>query len=285
MHPEEENLDEAPDSPPHVPMHFMNGHRGWFIVIDAAGNEVIELVTSDEEEVENEGGEEQAAGNVDPIAVFWDIEMGNVGEPVGPPNVAVPPASDSSDSEEEMEVDGDGYKDIGIQCNLGAADQQGLSDSDVDSDGPVSDMEENSGSDSSDSVSDEENFIPDAPLPFANYVCGGRGRLCVRGRAASSSRYVCGGRGRHCVRGGPSVSMRGRIYFVLNAATPIDDGFVISCLIGKIKFFTYSLTGGKGYPSSDAKEGPTPKDSSPPTKRGRSVARRSRRFIGKRKKE
>lgn len=209
MHPSEENLDEAPDSPPHIPVQYMNGFRSWYIVLEPNGQEVIELVSSDDEEEGEVAPGNQAVNEPDPMIIFWDIEMGQMGDlHVNP---LVENSSDSSSSEEEMDGGEEEYKDIGIQCNLGAADQQGLSDSDVDSDGLVSDMEESAGSDSSGSVSDEENFMPNAPLPFANYVCGGRGRLCVRGRAASSPRYVCGGRGRHCVRGGPSVSMRGRI--------------------------------------------------------------------------
>jgi len=211
--PAEESLDEAPDSPPQVPMHFMNGHRGWHIVFEN-GQEIIELVTSDEEMDSDEEGE----GNVvevpdpvaevpDPIAAFWDIEMGPVVDVIVDPLGGVSESSDSDDSDAEMEVEEGGSKDIGIQCDLGLGGVHGEDDSEEDS------GSESVGSDESDqsSESDAEEERQKANSPPASvFVCGGRGRHCVRG-AAAAPRYICGGRGRHCIRGGPSVS-RGRIY-------------------------------------------------------------------------
>jgi len=74
MYPDEENLEADPDSPPHVPLKFQNGFRGWHIVMDPDGQEVIELVSSDEDEG-NGGGGEVVAVDPDPIAVLGDIEM------------------------------------------------------------------------------------------------------------------------------------------------------------------------------------------------------------------
>jgi len=198
--PAEENLDEAPDSPPQVPMHFMNGYRGWHIVFEG-NQEVIELVTTDEEDevVDNVIG--NVVGDVDPMMVFWDIEMGHAVGPIDDPLGGMDDSSSSSDSDEEMDVAMNGNKDVGIQCNL--IDMADDLESDSSTDESAMDSDD---SDSSSASSDEG---PAGCPPSSVYVCGGRGRFCVRGRAVSSSRYVCGGRGRHCLRGGTSRAVSG----------------------------------------------------------------------------
>lgn len=212
--PAEENLDEAPDSPPQVPMHFMNGYRGWHIVFDDNGQEVIELVTSDEEEE----GEHELVGHVaealDPMEAFWAIEMDPLGEHVVVDNGYMSDSSDNSaddesENEEEMDVEEGGVKDVGVQCNMGLLVGHIEAASDVDGDSTANDSDsDSSGADSKISDSDMEDVLqPNSRLASA-YVCGGRGRHCVRGVTATPSRYVCGGRGRHCIRGGSS-SLRG----------------------------------------------------------------------------
>jgi len=181
--PAEENVDDAQDSLPEVPMQHRNGYRDWHIVFDADGQEVIELATSDEEEGDNEAGGENV-GDIDPIAVFWDIEMGDGGENLGHPNVIVHVELESSDSEEEMEVEGGEFKDVGIQCDIENSDSHD-SDSDSDrysenSDSDCDNLPESSGDpESSSSDSDDEVVMPERKSPFVPFVCGGRGRLCI----------------------------------------------------------------------------------------------------------
>jgi len=206
--PAEDGLDDMPDSPPHVPLNFMNGYRNWHIVIEPNGQEIIELVTSDEEDEGEIVIEDHAVNGPDPMEAFWDIEMGQVVDLHVDPLAG---RADSSSSGEETDDEEEGPKDIGVQCNLGAAKGNAMSDSDEGRDSPASDMEESMDSDTSSDASDHEDSPPTMPLPPAVYVCGGRGRLCVRGRGASSSSYVGGSRGRHCFCGGPSLSTRGRM--------------------------------------------------------------------------
>jgi len=164
--PAEEGLDEAPDNPPQVPLHFINGYRGWHIVIDENGQEVIELVTSDEEEEGEEDVVADQVEEVDPVEAFWDIEMGPAGEPVGDPLGNMPDSSDTSDSDDDT----GGVKEIGVQCNIWR--QRKESDS----------SETDNELDSSSASSELSESDPGRPGPSLDgYVCGGRGRLCLRG--------------------------------------------------------------------------------------------------------
>jgi len=72
----EEAGEQVPVNQPHVPAQFMNGHHDWYIVIDHNGQEVIELVDSD-----NDDGP--------PPAPNADIHMNN--------NVEEPPPVPSPD--------------------------------------------------------------------------------------------------------------------------------------------------------------------------------------------
>jgi len=213
MYPDEENVDEMPDSPPHVPVQYMNGHRGWHIVIDN-GQEVIELVTSDEEDEPD-----PLAGNIDPVPVvnevqddpavidepmvaFWAIAM----QPEAEQMESDADTSDSDEDENELVVN---QHEIGIQCTVGGVQNSLLGVlegyySSEDTDSNVSDQEDYSSesennyttpNDTSDSSDDEAPAHLDTGSPRAPslYVCGGRGRYCHRGRASSSmiGKYLC----------------------------------------------------------------------------------------------
>lgn len=158
VQPYEESLDEAPDSPPHVPLNFMNGFRSWHIVIDPDGQEVIELVSSDEEEEE---ALENPPENLEPMAAFWDIEMGHIG--VNYPNVPLESSSDSSDSEDD---DVGGVKEVGVQCDIWKQ-------------GKGADSSESDNTSIGSELSEDESARPGPSL--GGYVCGGRGRFCLRG--------------------------------------------------------------------------------------------------------
>jgi len=198
VHPDEENLDEAPDSPPHIPFQFMNGFRSWYIVLDPNGQEVIELVSSDDEdELENPvapvvpnnviGNNEPnvPVGNVEPMEAFWDIEMENNGEQV------LESSSESSDSEEE-DVAHD-HHEIGVQCNLGGLENSLLGMPGLVQESDASDSDEMEAQDIT-SESDSDTSDGMAPNSFGGkplssppaYVCGGRGRYCTRGRGYSA---------------------------------------------------------------------------------------------------
>ena len=79
MYPDEDSVGEVSNSPPHVPVHYMNGFRDWHIVMDPDGTEVIELATSDEEDepdvlggdgvlepVAHDGQDEPAINDIEP---------------------------------------------------------------------------------------------------------------------------------------------------------------------------------------------------------------------------
>jgi len=93
--------EQIPVNQPNIPMQYMNGHQGWYIVIEDNGEQVIELVDSSSDEEPDP----PPAPAPDPVA-HVDVEG------------AVPAAGLDINDEDEIEVAAVELVDIGIQVDV-----------------------------------------------------------------------------------------------------------------------------------------------------------------------